>query len=180
MPLLRILPFGIFALLLAFAAGTYAGLPAAIPTHFDFSGAVTGVRTKSIQSWFGLPVIALGVHLLLLTVTQMLPKRPHLFNFPDKDRFLRLPTAYRGPVIAAMQWTLDLTSLLVMLVMATVQVLLWRASLGKADGIAHLSLLIFSILLGPAILISITRVTNAVDAAERRWREDERIGRVRP
>lgn len=179
MPILRILPLGLLALMLAFAVGTYPDLPAQIPTNFDFNGAVTGVRTKSIQSWFGLPFIALGVHLLLLTVTQMLPQKPHLFNFPDKERFLRLPTAYQGPVIAAMQWTLDMTSLAVMLVMATVQVLMWRAAMGKTDEIAHLAFLIGSIILGPAILISITRVTNAVDAAEKRWREDERTGRVR-
>lgn len=179
MPIFRILPLGLFALMLAFAVATYPDLPAQIPTHFDFGGAVTGVRAKSIQSWFGLPFIALGVHLLLLTLTQMLPTRPHLFNFPDKDRFLRLPSAYRAPVIAAMQWTLDLTAFLVMFVMATVQVMMWRASQGNTDGAAHLALLVGSILLGPAILISITRVTNAVDAAERRWREDERTGRVR-
>lgn len=179
MPILRILPLGLFALMLAFAVGTYADLPAQIPTHFDLSGTVTAVRTKSIQNWFGLPFIALGVHLLLLTLTQMLPQKPHLFNFPDKERFLRLPTAYQSPVIAAMQWMLDLTSLGVMLVMATVQVLMWRAAMGKTDEIAHLALLIGCILLGPAILISITRVTNAVDAAEKRWREDERTGRVR-
>jgi len=174
MPILRILPFGVFALLLAFAVGTYPDLPAQIPTNFDVGGAVTGMRTKSIQRWLGLPFIALGVHLLLITLIQMLPNKPHLFNFPDKERFLRLPASYRGPVIAAMQWTLDLTSLLVMLLMATIQVMMWRVAHGKTDALAHLGLLLFSIVLGPAILISITRVTNAVDAAERRWRAAER------
>lgn len=179
MPILRILPIGLFALMLAFAFGTYAGLPPEVPTHFDFSGAVTGVRAKSVQSWFGLPFITLGIHLLLLSVVYALPKRPQLFNFPDKDRFLRLPRSYQTPVIAVMQSTLDLTSLLVMVVMGLVQVMMWRAAHGATDRVLHVVMLIVPVVLGPTILLSVSRVSTAVDAAERRWREDERAGRVR-
>lgn len=180
MPILRILPFGVLALMLAFAFATYADLPPQIPTNFDFNGVVTGVRAKSVQSWFGLPFITLGIHLLLLTVVYALPKRPQLFNFPDKDRFLRLPRSYQAPVIAVMQSTLDLTSLLVMVVMGLVQVMMWRAAHGATDRVLHVVMLILPVVLGPTILLSVSRVSTAVDTAERRWRDDERTPQQTP
>jgi len=179
MPILRILPFGVLALMFAFAFATWGGLPPEIPIHFDLDGAVTGVTSTSVQAWFGLPFITLGVHLVMVTLIYALPTRPELFNFPDKDRFLRLPAAYQGPVIAVMQWMLDLTSLLVVLLMGTAQVTMWHAASGGDGGAGTIVMLVLSVGFVPLIALPLGRLTRAVDAAERRWRDDEE-GRAGP
>lgn len=179
MPILRILPFGVLALMFAFAFATWSGLPPEIPTHFGFDGSVHAVTTTSVPAWFGLPVITLGVHLAMVWLTYALPKRPELFNFRDKARFLRLPAAYQGPVIAVMQWMLDLTALLVVLTMGTAQVTMWRAASGGDGAPGTTVMLVLLVAFVPLIAIPLRRLRTAVDAAERRWRDDELAGRVR-
>jgi uncharacterized membrane protein len=178
MPILRVLPFGVLTLMFAFAFATWGGLPPEIPTHFGFDGSVNDVTTTSVQVWFGLPFLTLGVHLMMLTLTGSLPRRPELFNFPDKARFLRLPAAYQGPVITIMQWMLDLTSLLVVLLMATGQVTIWLGATGGDASVGTTALLVLTVAFVPLIAIPLRRLTRAVDAAERRWRDDE-IGAAR-
>jgi uncharacterized membrane protein len=172
-PILRVLPFGVLALMFAFAFATWGSLPPEIPTHFGFDGSVNAVATTSVQVWFGLPFIALGVHLILVTLIHSLPRRPDLFNFPDKDRFLRLPTTYQGPVIAIMQWMLDLTSVLTVLLLATGQVTIWLGATGGNAALGTNVLLGLTVAFVPLIAIPLKRLTHAVDAAERRWRDDE-------
>lgn len=179
MSILRILPFGVLGLMFAFAFATYGGLPPEIPTRFGFDGTVNEVTSKSIQFWFGLPFIALGVHLLIFTLGQSLPRRPELFNFPDKARFLRLPRAYQGPVITAMQRLMDVMALLVTLVIAAAQAMMWRAADGHEGGALHIAVLVLSVAIAPVVLLGVQRLSTAIDAAERRLVDDERRGVVR-
>ncbi|MDQ8161260.1 MAG: hypothetical protein P3C10_01615 [Gemmatimonadota bacterium] len=103
--------------------------------------------------------------------TRLLPRNPSLFNFPDKARFLALPAEYQPPVVAVMRTTLDVTASGVAITMGLVQVLLWRAAFGTVPRGAQVVLLLLTLLLGPGILLSVTRVSAAVEAAERRLRD---------
>ena len=70
-----------------------------------------------------------------------------------------------------MRTTLDLTASGVAITMGLVQVLLWRAAFGTVPRSAQVVVLLLTLLLGPGILLSVTRLSAAVDAAERRVRE---------
>lgn len=131
--LLRLLPWAIWAALMIFTIGTFDGLPAEIPQKLNSAGEVTRSVDRSWMSWLALPLIGAGVQVFITWLTMLLPSQPDLFNFPAKERFLKLPEAYRGDVIPRMQETMDVLGALAMLIMFSVQVLLWRAATGGTD-----------------------------------------------
>ena len=51
--LLRILPWAIVAVHLLFAIAIYPSLGPYVPTHLDFAGKVTRMRSTSYLEWFG-------------------------------------------------------------------------------------------------------------------------------
>ncbi len=176
MRILRILPWAIVAVHLLFAVAIYPSLGPEIATHLDFAGQVTRTRATSWMEWFGLPLIGVATLLLLQGIGAILPRRPELFNFADKERFLKIPRAYHGPVIALMRATLDLTGVIVALTFLFVQVMLWRAGDGKAPEWMNITVLVFPIGTLPMILFLTSKINTAVDEAERRWKADESRG----
>jgi len=167
MPLLRLAPWAIHCVHWAIALWLYPTLPSRIPTHLDFGGVVTATSATSWGSWFGLPLVAVATSALLAGLSAYLPNKPSLFNFPDKERFLRLPPEAQQPVIVEMRGMLDLTAAGVGLVMALAHALLWYAAQGPVPALAHVLLMLLTVLLGPALLVYTSRVSAAVDAAER-------------
>lgn len=167
MPLLRLTPWAIHCVHWAIALWLYPTLPSRIPTHLDFGGVVTATSATSWGSWFGLPLVAVATSALLAGLSAALPRHPDWYNFPDKERFLRLPRAAQAPVVALMRRTLDLTATAVALFMLLVHAMLWRAASGPVPAAAHVVVLLLGILLAPVILWSTSRVSAAVDAAER-------------
>ena len=132
---------------------------------------VTATSATSWWSWFALSMVSAATTGLIVGIAAYLPRNPSLFNFPDKARFLALPAEYQPPVVAVMRTTLDLTASGVAITMGLVQVLLWRAAFGTVPRSAQVVVLLLTLLLGPGILLSVTRLSAAVDAAERRVRE---------
>jgi uncharacterized membrane protein len=176
MRILRILPWALLAVHLIFAIAIFPSLGPEIPTHLDFAGKVTRTRSTSWPEWFGLPMIGVATLLLLQGVGAILPRRPELFNFAEKERFLKIPRAYHGPVIALMRATLDLTGVIVALTFLFVQVMLWRAGDGKAPEWMNITVLVFPIGTLPMILLLTSKINTAVEDAERRWKADESRG----
>lgn len=176
MPLLRALPWAMWATLLLFSVATYGDLPPEIPQHFNAAGKVTSTMPKSPLSWMMVPGIALVSLAGLGWLSAVLPKKPHLFNFPEKERFLKIPDAYRAPVIARMRETLDVTNIFMVLVFGTVQVMIWRAGLGDSPGGYSVGLIIGTVMFTPGIFLMTSRVNSAVDEAEKRWKASERHG----
>jgi uncharacterized membrane protein len=174
MPLLRMLPWALWAALLLFSVATYEDLPAAIPRHLNASGAVTATTTKSLLSWLMVPGIGLLMLAFISGLAALLPKKPQLFNFPEKERFLTIPEAYRGPVIARMRETLDVTNVFMVLVFGIVQIMMWRVSRGDSAQGYSLGLIIGTILFTPGIFLLTARVNRAVDEAEQRWKASGR------
>lgn len=89
--------------------------------HLNAAGEATGFVAKTYWVWFGLPLIALGTHLLLFWLGRLIPSRPHLLSHPEKERLVRLPPAWRAPVMVEVRGLLDLTSAAVLVTMLIVQ-----------------------------------------------------------
>lgn len=174
MPLLRLLPWLLWVTLVLFSVATYSTLPEQIPQHLNAAGEVTRTMQRSIGSWLLLPGIA-GLTLGLLSWCAVLVARqPKYFNFPDKERFLKIPAEFHAPVTTRMRETLDVTGVFLILVMGYVQVMMWRSAQGANVKGMSLGLLIATIFFAPGILILTSRVSTAVDDAERRWKASER------
>ncbi len=170
--LLHILPWAILAVHLLFAIAIYPSLGPYVPTHLDFAGKVTRMRSTSWLEWFGLPMIGVATLALLQGIGALLPKHPQLFNFAEKERFLRIPRAYHGPVIALMRATLDCTGVIVTVIFLLVHVMLWRAGDGEAPAAMHIVILLLSVGTLPMILLVTSKINAAVEEAERRWKAD--------
>lgn len=174
MPLLRVLPWLLWVTLVLFSVATYPTLPEQIPQHLNAAGEVTRTMHRSLGSWLLLPGVA-GITLGLLSwCAGLVARRPQYFNFPDKERFLRIPSEFHAPVTARMRETLDVTGVFLILVMGYVQVMMWRSAQGANVTGMSLGLLITLILSAPGILILTSRVSAAVDVAEQRWKAGER------
>ena len=148
---------------------TWDLLPDQISMKVDLHGNPTRLRDKVLWSWFGLPLLAFATVGLLSGLRTLMPRYPELFNHPEKERFLRLPNAYREPVFAALGSILDVTSLLVALTVLEVQVLLFRAGTGHPITWAMPIILITALAMAPVVLLMLSRVSAAVDLAERDW-----------
>lgn len=123
-------------------------LPARIPTHFGFSGKADSWAETTVLSWFGLPLLVLAIVLLNLVLARQLPKRPGLFNLPDKHRFLALPSEYQAPVIRRMQDFLHWVSAQVALLFGLVQWAIYRT----AQGVDTRTYMLFALILAVAVL----------------------------
>lgn len=172
MRLVRFLAVGLLLAMVVFAAATYGSLPDRIPTKLALDGTPLRTGDRSWLGWFGLPALGAAMFALMQGIAAALPKRPHWFNIPDKERFLRLPAPYQAPVIAMMRVILDVTALGTLLVLFVVQLTMWRVANGHPAGalafVPH-----FAFLLAPVILILVSRVSAAVEREEKRWRAAE-------
>jgi uncharacterized membrane protein len=149
---------------------TYSALPSEIPVHFDLGGRVTRRDSASLFSWFLLPAIALMLQLLFVALRAGLPRHPERFNFPDKEEFLRLPDAYRAPVVERMQAMMDVMALLVQLVLALVFVLVWLAAHDRASSTLMIVPILLSVMTAPLALVLVSRVSAEVEVQTKEWR----------
>jgi uncharacterized membrane protein len=167
----RILPWVVVIGLVAFSAATYAGLPAEIPTKISSRGAVMHTVEKSLFNWFLLVGIAGLTQALLTLIAVLLPSKPELFNFSEKEQFLRLPKEYQRPVVARMQFALDIIGACTMLTMAFVQWMLWRTATGHPMGLGLAGVMGFTLFIAPIAFLLVGRVSAEVDVQVRRARE---------
>lgn len=166
----RILPWVVLIGLIAFSAATYAGLPAEIPTKISARGVVTNTAAKSLFNWFLLVGVAGLTQALLTWLTLRLPKQPELFNFSEKERFLRLAAEYQRPVIVRMQLAMDIIGTCTMLILAYVQWMIYRTATGVPQTQSVIVLIIFTIVFAPITFLLVGRVSAEVDVQERRAR----------
>jgi len=166
---LRLLPWVLVVFAFAFALATWSDLPAEIPMRLRADGSASRLTERSFWAWFGLPLTALATVGLLSGVRALIPSHPELFNHPEKARYLALPIAYRAPAAAELGTILDATGLLVMIVIIEVQLFLFATAMGRPIGAATPIILITAAMTAPSVLVLMTRVSSAVDSAERRW-----------
>jgi uncharacterized membrane protein len=167
----RILPWVVLIGLVVFSAATYADLPAEIPTKISARGIVTHTAPKGLFEWFLLVGIAALTQAFMTGLTVMLPKKPELFNFSEKEKFLRLPKEYQRPVIVHMQFAMDIIGALTMMTLGFVQWMIWRTALGHPPGLSLAWLMGLTVLIAPVAFLLVGRVSAEVDIQERRARE---------
>ncbi len=167
---LRLLPWALWVALAVFSVATFSELPAEMPRHLSASGDVTRSVPTSFGGWMLLPGIALATLGMLSGIEALLPRRPDLFNFPEKERLLALPPEYRRDAVREMQTVMQATAVLVMLLLGGVQVMMWRAAQGLSTRSALPVIIISAIAFLPLVLWLTSRVSNATIDAERRFR----------
>ncbi len=89
------------------AAVWYPRLPDRYPIHFDMSGTPDGWASKSVATWFLLPLVSLVMTALMMGlglggINAMARHTPGLINIPRKDEFLRLSPEERVRVLGPM------------------------------------------------------------------------------
>ncbi len=167
---LRLLSWGLVLAIVAHAAATYGALPARIPTHVGLNGVADRFSDRSLGLWFLLPSVAIGLLLLFEFLTRLMRTRPELLNIPDRERFVRLPARFREPVDAVIATLMDSTVLSVALVMGLIQWHQWRIAMGE-PGAPGVLLVLAPFPITFVVLLQVVRISNAVDAADRRWNE---------
>ena len=170
----RSLPWVLCLGLVTFSVAVFGGLPAELPTKISAAGVIVRTVPKSLFHWFLLPGVAVLTQALLTGIALALPRNPALFNFAEKEEFLKLPREYQVPVVEQMQIALDLISVLVMLAMCFVQWMLWRTALGHPQPMASVILIVGAVLTAPVALLMLTRVSRAFEEQQKRWRAARR------
>jgi uncharacterized membrane protein len=126
------------ALIVVFLAATVAAwdvLPERIPIHFGFSGSPTRWVNRSFLSWFGLPILAAAMTLLMYGASMLAIRSPDLWNVPDKKRFLALSPEARAPVVELLQKYLAWTATALIMVFLAVQTGVYESATGRAHGL---------------------------------------------
>lgn len=172
--LLRALPWLLWVTLVLFSVATYSTLPEQIPQHLNAAGEVTRTMPRAFWSWLLLPAIAGATLGLLSWSGAFVARRPQYFNFPEKERFLKIPAEFHGPVLVRMRETLDVTGVFLIVVMGYVQFMMWRSAQGANVQGMSLGLIVGTILFAPGIIFLTSRVNSSVDEAEKRWKASAR------
>ena len=167
---LRFLSWGLVIALFAHAAATYGTLPARIPTHLGFNGVADRFRDRSLGLWFLLAGVSVGILVLFDFLTRVMRTRPELLNIPDRERFVRLPAQFRAPVDTVIATMMDSTVIAVVLVMGLIQWHQWRIAIGQS-GAPRVLLLLAPFPIIFVVLLQVVRISAAVDAADRRWKD---------
>ena len=167
---LRLLSWGLVIAIVAHAATTYGALPQRIPTHFGFNGVADRFNDRSLGRWFLLPSVSIGLLLMFEFLTRLLRRRPDLLNIPDRERFVRLPVRFRVPVDTVIATMMDSSVTSVVLVLGLIQWHQWRIAMGE-PGAPGVLLVLAPFPITFVVLLQVVRISNAVDAADRRWKE---------
>ena len=152
-------------------------LPARIPIHFGIHGRADHWVETTPLAWFALPLLALAMVLVNAWLARLLPRRPDLFNHPDKQRFLALPTPYRAPVIHRMQAFLHWVSVQLVLLFGLIQVAVYRTAHGAESGTFMVVVLVLGIAVLPMLLLwNVTRIQAEITQQFRRFRQQAEPG----
>lgn len=152
-------------------------LPARMPIHFGINGRADHWVETSLLAWFGLPLLALALVLGNAALVRWLPRRPELFNHPDKQRFLALPAPYRAPVIRRMQEFLHWISVQVVLLFGLIQVAILRTALGATSSTFMVAVLVLAVAVLPMLLLwNVSRVQAEITRQFRRFQQQAQSG----
>jgi uncharacterized membrane protein len=157
-------------LVVTFAVTAYGDLPSRVPMRLGVDGIPGNFQERSLWSWFLFPAIAVALQVLFSVLTRIIPRRPELFTFPEKDRFRALPRENQAPVVREMILMLDATAIGVQGLMLLVLVQLWDAARGAAPGAGIIMIPVAALLLAPVILLLVGRVSAAVEREEKKLR----------
>ena len=158
--------------LIALSLNAYPELPDRIPLHFGAGGEPDRWGEPSLLSWMALPLIGVGTVLILYVTAAVVPKRPQLFNVPDRKKLLELPPHLQQWVIRGTLNVLYVLAASILLTFAGLQYGAWEsAHTGGASSMLTGSI-VFSLVSTPFVTIGLFVVTQRrMDAAWRSFRE---------
>ena len=131
----RLLNLLLLGALFAGSLMVYPDLPRRFPIHFGVSGQPDGWATRSPLSWLMVPLVAAGAALLLEVASRISVRNPHLWNVPEKPRFLALTPDERAPIIHRLQRFMGLVGVMTTALMGVVQASIYHASTGRTPGL---------------------------------------------
>lgn len=99
----------------------YPQLPDRVAIHFNARGEADAWSDNPFFAWFGIPAIATVTVLLLIGIGKLSAKTPHMWNVPEKKRFLALTPEARAPIIEELSGVMDFASLYTIAVCMVVQ-----------------------------------------------------------
>ena len=138
----------------------YPRLPTPYATHFNIRGE-PDAWTGGPAAWFGLPAIATATILLLIGIGKLAQRTPHLWNIPEKKRFLALTPEQRAPIMPVLSSMMDVAGLYSLLVFIVCQWAIYQSAL---NGHGTLALMFHVVVWGGMIvlLIYILRLNKRV------------------
>lgn len=138
----------------------YAKLPAEYATHFNIRGEPDAWSTGP-AAWFGLPALATATILLLIGIGKLAQRTPHLWNLPEKKRFLALTPDQRAPIMPVLAGMMDVAGLYSLLVFIVCQ---WAIYQSAINARGSLGLTFHTVVWGGVIvlLIYILRLNKRV------------------
>lgn len=168
----RLLNLLLLAALFAGSMMVYPHLPRRFPIHFGVSGQPDGWATRSPLSWLMIPLVAAGTVLLLEVASRISVRNPHLWNVPDKPRFLTLTAEERAPIIHRLQNFMGLVGVMTTALMGVVQASIYHAATGRTPDLPAYFLpalvMYMVIVLGAALRLNRGIATLIRDAHGRR------------
>jgi uncharacterized membrane protein len=159
---------GLFALVVGCVV-VYPSLPTTIPHSIGASGRAERLVARTPLMW-GLPVaISVATMLLLEWLRSRLPTKPALFNFPGKERLLKLQPEYQTEAIRSMQGFMDVMNLQLLVTFALVQWMIWRGAHGQRMQGVTIALLLMNPVMLVAMGLYLSRLQKVVDEATGRY-----------
>jgi uncharacterized membrane protein len=110
----------------------YPRLPGRIAIHFDARGQADGWTDRPWLAWFGMPLLATATALLIIGCAKLARQNPHLWNIPEKKRFLALTPEQREPILVELDKMLDLVTVYTVAVFLIVQVEIYTSAIATA------------------------------------------------
>lgn len=149
----RLLNLLLLAALLGGSAAAWSHLPERIPVHFDLSGTPDRWAETSWSSWFGLPLLAVGLNALLYGLAVVSTRDPRRVNLPGKERLLALPAERQQPVMATVrEWLVALATPLT-LAFCLIQLAIYRTATGQGGRGEIIAAFALIVLATPVIII---------------------------
>ena len=136
------------ALHAAIAILVLPSVPERIPLHFGLSGQPDRWADGDPVTWLLLPMVSAFTAFVIWGSTRLALRQPHLWNVPDRDRFLRMTPQERAPVIDSLLRFLGWTALAVTALFAVLHVGVYRVAVGNATGLDGVDWVILALVIG--------------------------------
>ncbi len=148
-------------------------LPERVPTHFGITGQADAWSSETTLSWLSTPMMAAGMALGILFLTQFLARRPDMVNVPGKGRLEGLPSRYRGPVSEAVREMMALLQVELIVIFLFVQQATWASAIGENAEAWTMGVMLTAVMSSPILLVVImTRFPASIEKAWKRARAE--------